>query len=250
MLKAVSKAVAATMSRVGGGLLLVVLLLEASVWAQGEEPINPFGSKRGSQEKAEDSPPAALNPFGQVKRDRDDAVPGYVEMSDGRILAGDIYMTRDKRLKFYDPKLERQREIPLQKIKQIECQVVKEWMEKEWKFKELALDEKYYTGREYPSRECEYTITLQDDRQITGPLAELFYIQPYSQAPGEARAYRPEVKPERFLVYKRDKGEPGTTLEALVYVKSIKLGEEALEEGKKKAKTYRPSRTSQTKPEK
>ncbi len=54
------------------------------------------------------------------------------------------------------------------------------------------------------------------------------------------------MKPEKHLVHKRQKGEPGTTLKALTYVKLIKLGEEALEEGKKKAKSYRPSRSGQT----
>ncbi len=190
--------------------------------------------------------PPALNPFAPVRTERDDAIPGYMELSDGKILTGSIYMTRDKRLKIYDPGTKRQREIPLRVIKQIECKVLKEWMEKEWRFKELALDEKYYTGREYPSRECEYTITLRDDRKITGPLAELFYIQPYSQAPSDPRTYRPEVKPEKYLVHKRQKGEPGTTLKALVYVKLVKLGKEALEEGKKKAKSYRPTRPSQS----
>ena len=113
--------------------------------------------------------PPALNPFGPVRTERDDAVPGYLEMSDGKVVVGNIYMTRDKRLKIYDASTKRQREIPLRVIKQIECKVLKEWMEKEWRFKELALDEKYYTGREYPSREVEYTITLHDDRTITGP---------------------------------------------------------------------------------
>jgi hypothetical protein len=190
--------------------------------------------------------PPALNPFGPIKVERDDSVPGYIELSDGKVLVGDVYMTRDKRLKIFDPSTRRQREIPLRVVKQIECKVLKEWMEKEWRFKELALDEKYYTGREYPSRECEYTITLQDDRTITGPLAELFYVQPFAYEADEARSYRPEVQAEKYLVHKRHKGEAGTTLKALTYVKLIKLGEEALEEGKKKAKSYRPSQSSQT----
>ena len=107
-------------------------------------------------------------------------------------------------------------------------------MEKEWRFKELALNEKYYTGREYPSRESEYTVTLQDGRTITGPLAELFYVQPYAYSAQESRSYRPDVKPEKFLVHKRQKGEPGTTLNDLTYVKLIKLGEEAVEEARRR----------------
>jgi len=200
--------------------------------------IAPAGPLLGADE------PPALNPFGPVKTERDDAVPGYVEMSDGTIHTGNIYMTRDKRLKIYDEGLKRQREIPLRVVKQIECQVKKEWMEKEWRFKELALDEKYYTGRTYPAREYLHTITLRDDRTIAGPLAEIIYVQPYIYSPSDPRSYRPDVKPLRFLFHKRDKGEVGTDLKSLAYVKVVKLGEEALEEGRRKAAAHRPTRRS------
>lgn len=182
----------------------------------------------------------AINPFAPVKQDRDDAVPGYLELSDGSIHIGNIYMTRDKRLKLYDESHQRQREIPLRAVREIECTVQKEWMEKEWKFKELALDEKMVTGREYPSREYVHTVTLQDGRTISGPLAEILYVQPFTQSTEGPAAYRPDVQPERFFLHKRDKGEVGTTLKSLKYVKRIKLGEEAVEEGKKKAARHRP----------
>lgn len=181
-----------------------------------------------------DEPPA-LNPFAPVKRDRDDAVAGYVEMSDGKVFAGDIYMTRDKRLKLYDETLKRQREIPLQVVTQIECKILKEWMEKEWRFKEMANDEKYYTGRKYPSREYLHTITLHDGRTITGPLAEVVYVQPYAYSPDEPLAPGSAVKPIRVLLHKRDKGANGSDLKSLTYTRLIKLGEDALEEGRKKA---------------
>ena len=42
-------------------------------------------------------------------------------------------------------------------------------------------------------------------------------------------------EPERYLLHKRDKGDPGTDLKSLVYVRSIQLGAKALEEGKRKA---------------
>jgi hypothetical protein len=179
--------------------------------------------------------PPALNPFGPVQTERDDAVPGYVEMSDGRIFVGNIYMTRDKRMKLYDESMKRQREIPLRAVKQIEAGVLKEWMEKEWRFKELALDEKYYTGRSYPAREYTHRITLQDGRQITGPMAEIFFVQPFTQSAGGPLAKPSNAQPERIILHKRDKGEPGKDLKSLVYAKLIKLGEEALEEGKQKA---------------
>ena len=185
--------------------------------------------------------PPALNPFAPVRRDRDDAVPGYVEMSDGKIYPGRIYMTLDKRLKIYDEKTKRQREIPLRVVKQIDCWVLEEWMEKEWRFKELALNEKYYTGREYPAREYRHTITLQDGRMIAGPLAEIIYVRPFAESPQAGQPLEANLKPERFLLHKRDKGEINTQMKALKYVKTIKLGKEAPAEGRKKAAAYESS---------
>ncbi len=171
--------------------------------------------------------PPALNPFGPATSEgqakRNDAVPGCLELSDGSIHPGMIYLTRDKRLKIYDERLERQREVPLQAVKQIECKVKKEWMEKEWKFKETTSDEKILTGRTYPAREYIHTITLRSGRTITGPLAAIVYVQA-----------SPQQDAERFLLNKRNKGEAGKTLKSLIYVKRIKLGEDALEDGKKK----------------
>ena len=96
--------------------------------------------------RAAEEPPS-LNPFGKMPSEREDAMPGYLEMSDGSIHYGQLYMTRDKRFQVYDEKAQRQREVPLRVVKQLDCKVKKEWMEKEWKFKELAKDEKMYTGR-------------------------------------------------------------------------------------------------------
>jgi hypothetical protein len=213
-------------------LALAAAAMAAAAWLGGE---------------ARAAEPEELNPFGAVKRDRDDALSGYLEMSDGRVFVGNIYMTRDKRLKMEDSSRQvgggdseddksdkRQREIPLRAIKQIDCKVENEWMEKEWRFKELALDEKYYTGRVYPARKYVHTITLKDGRKLTGPLAEILYVKPFRELTAGARSDE-DTEEIRFMLHKRDKGEPGTTLKALAYVKLVKLGDDAVEEGKKKA---------------
>ena len=189
---------------------------------------------------AADDPPA-LNPFGPRPVAREDARPGYVEMSNGEIFVGQVHLTRDHRLKIYDADLERQREIPLRVVKQVEAKVKKEWIEKEWRFKELANDEKYFTGRTYPVREYLHTITLEDGRTISGPLSGIVYVKlgsPGGRQPG--MMYPPEVKVERVRLHKRDKGPIGSDLESLRYVKSIKLGEKASAEGRRKAQKYRP----------
>jgi len=197
----------------------------------------------GSSGQAAEEPPA-LNPFGPAAQTREDVVPGYIELSNGQVVAGKIFMTRDKRVKVYDAELKRQREIPLDRIREIESSVLKEWMEKEWRFRELAKDEKEYTGRSYPAREYTHTVTLSDGRKIEGPLAEVIYVEP--ETGGDSRSVggnRPYTEPLRFFLHNREKGEVGEDLKSLVYVQRIKLGEEALAEGKRKAaaRPYVPS---------
>ena len=129
--------------------------------------------------------------------------------------------------------MERQREVPLTAVKQIECTIKKEWMEKEWKFKETTSDEKIYTGRSIPPREYLHTITLNDGRTITGPLVGNRLCEAEAGQSANKPKIQDEPEPERFLLNKRNKGEPGETLKSLVYVKRIKLGKDALEDGLK-----------------
>jgi len=182
--------------------------------------------------------PPALNPFAPVKQDRDDALPGYLEMSDGTVYVGSIYMTRDKPLKLEDRQGGgddvRQWEVPLRVVRQIECRLEKEWMEKEWRFKEAALNEKVYTGRTYPARVYAHTVTLKDGRKLSGSLGEIIYVRPFASHAGP-RADQEPPEPQRFLLHKRDKGEIGKDLRSLLYVRLVKLGPDALDEGRQKA---------------
>lgn len=175
--------------------------------------------------------PPGLNPFGPATAAsvRDDAVPGYVELSDGSTRSGKVYLTRDARLRIYDAKTERQREVPLQAIRRLDCAVAREWLEPEWRFKENANDEKVLTGRSYPSREYLHVITLRDGRTLRGPLSALVYVAAEPSA-GE---------PEKLLLHKRDKGPAGASLASLVYVKSIRVGDDALKAIKEKAAAKR-----------
>jgi hypothetical protein len=177
--------------------------------------------------------PPVINPFGRAPSERDDAVPGILELSDGTHHSGLIYLTRDKRLQIFDQTTERQREIPLQAVKTIECHIKKEWTEKEWRFKEGANDEKLYTGRSYPAREYSHTITLKNGKTITGPLSTIVYVQPPQFDAIKPGADHAPVQPEQFLLSKRNKGEMGEDLKSLLYVKRISLGKEAVANARK-----------------
>ena len=183
--------------------------------------------------------PPTIDPFGPKPAVREDALSGYVETSDGAVHPGQIYLTRDVRLKIFDEKLQRQREVPWSAVTQIQCQVKREWMEKEWEFKQAASSEKVFTGRSYPAREYIHTITLRDGRTITGPLSAIVYVQPDGTAAGRPAGYPTAAKPEQYLLHKRDKGKTGDALESLIYVTLIKLGDEALAEGRKKVAEHR-----------
>lgn len=196
---------------------------------------------------AEAREPQTVNPFGQrpdQDSDEREVYPGYVEMSDGEIFPGFLYLTRDARLSMYDKEHQRKRQIPLARVASLEAVIKEERMEKEWRFKELASNEKMYTGREYPMRQVDYKCTFTDDRTLTAPLACLFFFQPLEKGDDASTGYKPEVDPIRFPLFDRQgKADThnGMTLKEMVYVKAIYFGEEALEKGIKKAAANKKS---------
>jgi hypothetical protein len=171
--------------------------------------------------------PPALNPFGaaadRADQKRDDAVPGVVELSDGSLHPGQVSLTRDARLKIFDEAQKKHREIPLRVIDRIDCTVLKEWVEEEWRFKENASDEKYFTGKTYPAREYSHAIRLRNGQSIKGNLSAIVYVR------GDDAD-----KADRYLLHQRDKGSLGSDLKSLLYVRSVRLGSKALDEAKRK----------------
>ena len=201
-----------------------------------------------------DEPPALSNPLSS-RRDvdvREDTMPGYVEMSNGEVFAGLLYITRDKRLEIYDTELKRQRTIPIHKIAEIEVQVMSEWMEKVWRFKELASDEKMYTGETYPCRVFEYKLTFDDGRVLEGPMSGLIFVQPLKESEDASVGHIPERDAERLYFHKRqaDKTHIGKKLADIHYTAKVKIGDDALEEGLKKAAAFANRKNAKTPPAK
>lgn len=171
------------------------------------------------------------NPFSNARPVRSDAVAGAMQLSDGRILVGRIYLTRSHKLRIYDIKQERIREVPLRAVREINAIVQKEWAEREWRFKANADNEKVYTGRTYPARIYLHEIKLKRGDAIRGSLAAVVYVEPNrkkgdaAKTPNRTDAARP--KPQRYLLHKRDKGKPGQALKELIYVRRILFGPDA-----------------------
>ena len=176
-----------------GSLLLVALLFPAAAWSQDPLPVNPFGPAKQAEKPSGDEEPPRLNPFGPVKRDRDDAAPGYVEMSDGRILVGDIYMTRDKRLKVYDPKMERQRKS--HSNGQTDRVQGRQGVDGEgMAVQGIGVGQEILYGQILPRASMSHDYAGRRPT-LDGELAEILYVQPYGNDPDKPLADRPTSSP-------------------------------------------------------
>lgn len=160
------------------------------------------------------------NPFGPRIFQREDAVAGYIELSDGTLAVGRIYTTRDKPLRLYVPRLKRFLPIPLRLLRRITGHL--EWarQEPEWRWKEMGSDDRIYTGRSYPVIKVYYTFTLRDGRRFTGHCQ----VQPLYVVEGKRRL--------RFILWQRHKGRMGQTVADLRYIKEVYFGEDALKRGR------------------
>jgi len=75
------------------------------------------------------------------------------------------------------------------------------------------------TGESYPARMLAYRFTLIDGSTIDGTAQQPIYVRDGEQV-------------HRLILHERQKGPIGATLESLLYVRSVRLGEEALKSGR------------------
>ncbi len=163
-----------------------------------------------------------LNPFGPPLRPvPQDARRAVIELSNGKKLRGLLYLTPGLRWRFYDEKAKRYLRLPLSAIRRIDAGVRKEWMEREWRFREAASNEKVYTGRTYPVRILSYRVTLKNGRVLTGRGSAVLYFVPESKEKGGKAHVGEWHKRHKLIIQERQKGKPGETLGKLVYIKSI-----------------------------
>ncbi|NIA22029.1 MAG: hypothetical protein GWP05_08740 [Anaerolineaceae bacterium] len=228
---------------------------EASPPASGDESAGGDKTEKGARKKDGDRPASAesapANPFTKTAAGRPDALAGAVELSDGTVLPGLVYLTRGKDLEIFDTAKKKQRRIPLASVLTIEAVVEWERMDRQWRFKTAGHPEKVYTGKSYPNRMLSYRITLGDQGVVEGHIAgQLLYVQPR------------EGRVRLLVLHKRHKGPPGTKLKDLVYLKRVRLGEKARQEAeeqlrkkaeqeacKKKAKDTAGGQEEKSKPE-
>ncbi len=164
--------------------------------------------------------PAASNPFGRARRfRRTDALPGVVVLSDGRLLAGGVYTTREKNWEVWVPSQRRWRHVPPLFVLGIHAGVVREEMDKEWRWKEMGSDERVFTGRTRPVRRFLWRFHLIDGSTLTGTVkGQPLWVE------------TPRGRSGPFILHERSVGRYGQTLRDLVYVKSVIISRRAMRE--------------------
>jgi hypothetical protein len=191
----------------------------ASAPASASAPSQPASQVAASE-------PAGRNPFG-VKGafEHEYAVPGVLEFSDGRQIAGGLYTTREKNFEVWIENEKRWRLVPFLAILCVTAVVDEEKMEQEWRWKEMGVPEKVFTGREYPTRSLSWRFHLIDDSTITGAVkGQPVWVQTPPHAGQDAQKAGP------FMLSERSKGEMGQKLPDLVYIKRIVVSRKAMEQ--------------------
>ncbi|MCK4625244.1 MAG: hypothetical protein KAV00_08035 [Phycisphaerae bacterium] len=166
------------------------------------------------------SRPSEVNPFGRTDRfSRSDALPGVVVLSDGKILPGGVFTTRDKDWEVWSALQKRWRHIPPIVVLSIRAVVVEEGMEKEWRWKEMGRNERFYTGRAQPVRRLLWRFHLIDDSYITGAVkGQPLWVESAGKRHGP------------FVLHERTKGKLDQTLDDLIYVKQVVISRRAMKE--------------------
>lgn len=163
---------------------------------------------------------AALTPP-PVNRDRparEDALPGVIELSDGKLLPGWLYTTMERPWVLWVESEKRWRNIPFIDVLSITAVVEEEKVEQEWRWREMGAPERVYSGKEYPTRKLQWKFHLIDGSSITGVIKG----QPIWVEMGTTKA-------GPMVLHERQKGEMDQKMADLLYIKRIVVSKKAME---------------------
>jgi hypothetical protein len=147
------------------------------------------------------------------------ALPGAVELSDGRTIAGWIVTTPDEPWAVWVETEKRWRRIPPAAVLQVTAEVIAERMELQWRWKAMGEPEKVYTGKRYPFRRFEWTFRLADGSEIRGVVkGQPLWLEVDGKRQGP------------WLLQERSKGEVGQSLKEHVYLKRAVISRRAMEQ--------------------
>ncbi|MCD4824168.1 MAG: hypothetical protein K8S55_06135 [Phycisphaerae bacterium] len=196
-------------------------------WLKQAEKTESESSQKSSQ-KSSEKPQAGTSPFKSPSGFlRDDALPGVIELSDGKQLPGGVYTTPDKPWIVWVAGEKRWRRIKPLAVLSITAVVDEEKMELAWRWKAMGEPEKVYTGKKYPFRRFRWKLHLIDGSYITGVIkGQPVWVETTAKTHGP------------FVLHERVKGKVGQTLKDAIYVKKIVISRKMMNkviESQKKA---------------
>ena len=174
-------------------------------WLNQARPVEPKG-------EAPEPPAEPTSPFGEGKDAfrRPDALPGVIELSNGKQLPGGVYTTVEKPWIVWSEATKSWRRIPFIALLSITAVVEEERVELRWRWKGMGEPEKVYTGEKYPLRRLHWRFKLIDGSVVEGSTkGQPVWVEFHE------KAYGP------WVLHERMKGNDGQTLEDLVYVKKV-----------------------------
>jgi len=135
-------------------------------------------------------------PFKESARQRKDARPGWILLSDNTVIEGVVFTTLGKPITIFDRAEKEHARLDWEQIARVDVAVEKDVLERDWRWKESGSDVKVYTDLYYVWHKYLTTITLKDGEKIAGDVAAPIYIVP------EGKEER-----QRFILHKRNKGD-------------------------------------------
>jgi hypothetical protein len=155
-------------------------------------------------------------PESPIKQDRpktDHHRWGYVVMSTDLRIDGLVWTTATKPIRIFDRKKSAFRDVKWKKIERIQQSPDKDWLEREWRWKEGGNDVKVYTDRYYRAAKFRTIITLKSGEKIVGDAVAPIYTAT------KKKLYRLELH-KRF---KSAKPAAKKELKPLLYIKNLVL---------------------------
>jgi len=165
-----------------------------------------------------EGPPAGTATAPDAAFAREDSLPGVIELSDGRQLPGAIYTTRDKDIELWVEAEKRWRRVPLINLLGLSAEVVEQAMEQEWRWKEMGVPERVYTGKEFPTMRFRWRLQLIDGSRLDGEIKG----QPLWVALKD-KPFGP------FVLHERAKGQTGQKLSDLIYIRRVVISRAMME---------------------
>jgi len=146
-----------------------------------------------AQEKAANEPESPLQ---AAAKGRHDDRPGWVQLSDMKVLVGSIYTGLGKPLVIFDQDAKKYERVQWDDIATIEVSIAENTLEQDWRWKEGGSDQKLYTNLYYIWHKYQTSITMKDGNAIAGDVAAPLWVAP-----------KEEGKTCRVTLHKRSKGE-------------------------------------------